>query len=229
MNLLCLPPAMIRSAPLQRLTSQLLTCTRRSCLLRGQKPLQCRSFGNKPVQQSVHGSLLPRITALVRYSDLSTQKYTRIYTLPHINLLRAVSRLKLLQTAFTLAILPPVYIWYFMGSAPLSLVSYTTGVALFAGVMLYTASHFFRKAVGMMYLDESQTTLKISHLTFWGKRQDVYLPVSDVMTIADTGDSINETILKLKTYSSSQTWYFSPYFGRVVDKDSFEKVFGRLK
>lgn len=165
---------------------------------------------------------------MVKYSDLSTEKYTMIYTMPHIKLLRAVSRLKLLQTAITVVILPPVFVLYLQGSAPFFLVGYTTGIALFAGAMLYTASHFFRKVVGMMYLDPSQTTLKVSHLTFWGRRHDIYLPVSDVMTIGDTGDAENETILKLKRYSSPETFYFSTHFGRVVDKRGFQKVFGTL-
>lgn len=165
----------------------------------------------------------------MRYSDLSREKYTMIYSLPHIKLIRAVSRLKLLQTGITVVILPPVFFFYLQGDVPLFLVSYTTGIALFAGVMLYTASHFFRRVVGMMYLNPSQTTLKVSHLTFWGRRHDIYLPVSDVMTIGDTGDSINETVLKLKRYSSPQTMYFSTHFGRVVDKQGFQKVFGTLE
>ncbi|XP_040001576.1 transmembrane protein 186 [Xiphias gladius] len=222
---------MIRSVLLRGLTSNVSSCTRGSCLLTGQIPygVQPPSPGRTPIQQSVHGLLIPKITALVRYSDLSLHKYTMIYTLPYIKLLRAVSRLKLLQTAITGVILPPVYVLYLQGDVPFFLVSYTTGIALFAGVMLYTASHFFRRVVGMMYLDLSQTTLKVSHLTFWGKRHDIYLPVSDVMTIGDTGDSANETILKLKRYSSPQTLYFSPHYGRVVDKLGFEKVFGNLK
>ncbi|KAM4594827.1 transmembrane protein 186 isoform 2-T2 [Fundulus diaphanus] len=179
--------------------------------------------------QSCWGTLAPKVTSCVRYSDLSTQKYSIIYTLPHIKLLRAISRLKLLQTAITVVILPPVYILYFQGGASSFLVGYSTGIALFAGVMLYAASHLFRRVVGMMYLDPSRTTLKVSHLSFWGKRQDVYLRVSDVMTIGDTGDSATETILKLKRYSSPETFYFSTRFGRIVDKDGFEKVFGSLK
>lgn len=165
---------------------------------------------------------------MVKHSDLSTEKYTMIYTMPHIRLLRAVSRLKLLQTAITVVILPPVFVLYLQGSAPFFLVGYTTGIALFAGAMLYTTSHFLRKVVGMMYLDPSQTTLKVSHLTFWGRRHDIYLPVSDVMTIGDTGDAENETILRLKRYSSPETFYFSTRFGRVVDQQGFQKVFGTL-
>ncbi|XP_029291266.1 transmembrane protein 186 isoform X2 [Cottoperca gobio] len=219
---------MIRSVLQRRLTSHILSCNRGSCLLTGRIPygVQPHSPGHTPIQQSFHVPLIPKITALVRYSDLPTPEYTVIYTMPHIRLLRAMSRLKLLQTAITMAILPPVYFFYLRGDVPFFLVSYTTVTALFAGVMLYTASHFFRSVVGRMYLDQSQTTLKLSHLTFWGRRHDIFLPVSDVMTIGDTGDSINEKILKFKRFSSPQTMYFSTYFGRVVDKQGFEKVFG---
>ncbi|XP_056442817.1 transmembrane protein 186 isoform X1 [Gadus chalcogrammus] len=109
------------------------------------------------------------------------------------------------------------------------LATYSTGIAVLAGVMLYTASHFLRKVVGMMYLDSTQSTLKVSHLTFWGRRHDVFLPVTDVMTLGDTGDALTETVLRLKRYSTAETMYFSLSYGRIVDKQAFEKVFGPLK
>ncbi|KAM9856718.1 transmembrane protein 186 isoform 2-T2 [Aulostomus maculatus] len=211
-----------------KFTSRVLTCTRGSCLLAGRilGPVQPR--GHSPLQQSLHGPLVPQSISLVRVSDLSTQKYSVIYTFPYIKGLRALSRLKLLQTGFTVVILPPAYILYLMGKTSFFLVSYTTGVALFAGVMLYTISHFSRRVVGRMYLDQSNSTLKVSHLNFWGRRHDIYLPVSDVMTIGDTGDSVKETILQLKRHSSPQKLYFSLRFGYVVDKQRFEKVFGNF-
>ncbi|KAM9362636.1 transmembrane protein 186 [Symphorus nematophorus] len=222
---------MIRSVLLCRLTSQILSCTRGSCLLTGRIPygVQPHSPGHTPIQQSFCGPIIPKITGVGRYSDLSTEKYTMIYTLPYIRHLRVVSRLKLLQTAITVVILPPVFYLYHQGHVSLFFVCYTTGIALFAGIMLYTASHFFRRVVGMMYLDPSETTLKVSHLTFWGRRHDIYLPVSDVMTIGDTGDASNEMISILKRYSSTQKMYFSTHFGRVVDRNGFERVFGTLK
>ncbi|XP_019732373.1 transmembrane protein 186 [Hippocampus comes] len=222
-------PGLICSALPGRLRSHLLSCIRGSCqqfslpLCSGVRPSASKLIN---LHQGCRGILTPQITACVRCSDLSTQKYDVIYKFPHIKLFRAVSRLKLLQTGLTVIILPPVYILYLMGDAPLFLVNYSTGMALFAGVMLYTASHFFRRVVGMMYLDSSHNTLKVSHLTFWGRRHDIYMPVSDVMTIGDTGDSSYETILKLKRYSTPQTLYYSPRFGQVVDKQRFEKVFG---
>lgn len=213
----------------KRLTSLTSRCTR-AC------PIGWMSYGvhslslHPPlVQQHFMVPSSTKVTTTVKCSTLSTQTYTMIYRLPHIKFLRAVSRLKLLQTGITGVILPPVYYFYFMGEAPLFLVGYSTGIALFAGVMLYTASHFFRRVVGMMYLDAAQTTLKVSHLTFWGKRSDIFFPVSDVKTIADTGDAPSETILKLKTYSSPHTFYYSTYYGHVTDQEAFEKVFGRCK
>ncbi|XP_076023414.1 transmembrane protein 186 [Genypterus blacodes] len=219
---------MLRSVLLlPRFTSKLLTGTRGSCALTARIPRG--SPGPTAAPQSPRRPLPPHLTGQIRYSDLSAQKFTLIYTLPHIRLLSALSRLKLFQTAFTLIILPPVTFFYFYGDVPLSTLGYTTGVALFAAVMLYTASHFFRRVVGMMYLDPSRTVLKVSHLTFWGRRRDVFLPVSDVMTIADAGDSLGEPILKLRRYSGPETFYFSTRFGRVVDIDGFKEVFGILK
>lgn len=151
-----------------------------------------------------------------------------IYSQPHMRLLRAVSRLKLLQTSVTVLLLPPVFLLHLQGSVSLFLLGYSTAIALFAGVMLYTASHFLRRVVGAMYLNQSQSMLKVSHLTFWGRRCDIQLAVEDVMTIGDTGDSQNETILRLRRYSSSETFYFSTRLGRVVDREGFQKVFGTL-
>lgn len=161
-------------------------------------------------------------------SDFASRKYNLIYAFPAIKGLRALSRLKLMQTGITVVLLPSVYYLYLQGQASGMLMSYTTGIAVFAGIMLYSISHYVRRVVGMMYLDSSQTILKVSHLSFWGHRRDVYMPVSDVLTLGDSGDTKGEPILRLKRYSSSDTMYFSPRLGRVVDKNAFEKVFGSL-
>ncbi|XP_061888330.1 transmembrane protein 186 [Entelurus aequoreus] len=223
---------MICSALAGRLRSHILSCIRGSCKLTNGH-LSCNVVPHSsrllPLHHGCQEPFDPKTTAHKRYSDFSTQKFDVFYKFPHMKLCRAISRIKLLQTGITVVILPPVYILYFMGDASLFLVNYSTGVAVFAGVMLYTASHFLRRVVGMMYLDSSKTTLRVSHLTFWGQRHDIYIPVSDVKTLGDTGDSLKESILKLKRYSTPQTFYFSTHFGRVVDKLQFEKVFGKVK
>ncbi|KAI5629902.1 transmembrane protein 186 isoform X1, partial [Silurus asotus] len=183
-------------------------------------------------QQLLRASCLfvrsPQRQAAVPCSDLASRKYTLIYAFPAIRVLRALSRLKLAQTGITGVLLPTVYCLYLQGHVSFGLLSYTTGIAAFAGVMLYAISHYVRRVVGMMYLDHTNTTLKVAHLSFWGYRRDMYLPVSDVMTLGDTGDSPGEVILRLKRYSCSETLYFSTRLGHVIDKDAFEKVFGTL-
>lgn len=151
-----------------------------------------------------------------------------IYALPSITLLRALSRLKIIQTGITVLILPPIYYYYSQGAVSLELVDYSSAIAILAVSMLYAVSYFAGRVVGRMYLDSSGTTVKVSHLTFWGARNDVYLPVTDVVPLADAGDKPNELILSFKRYSTSRNMYFSTRYGRVVDREGFGKVFGSL-
>ncbi|XP_036406288.1 transmembrane protein 186 [Megalops cyprinoides] len=171
-------------------------------------------------------STLPGTQTVSKPVDHHSHNFTLIYTFPAIKVLRVISRLKLFQTGITFLLLPPVHYLYFQGQVTYNLMCYSTGIAVFAAIMLYSLSHYLRRFVGMMYLDDSKTTLKVSHLTFWGYRHDIYLPVSDVMTLGDTGDSRNEPLLRLKRYSCPDTLYFSTRLGRVVDKQAFEMVFG---
>ncbi|XP_064178767.1 transmembrane protein 186 [Anguilla rostrata] len=173
-------------------------------------------------------STFPRIQAREKPENPPSHNFTLIYSFPAIRILRVISRLKLAQTGITMLLLPPVHYLYYQGQVTYTLMCYSTGIAVFAAIMLYSLSHYLRRVVGMIYLDNSKTTLKVSHLTFWGNRRDLYLPVTDVMTLGDTGDSKNEPLLCLKRYSCPDTLYFSTRFGHVMDKQGFELVFGKF-
>ncbi|KAG9337635.1 hypothetical protein JZ751_028393 [Albula glossodonta] len=202
-------------------------------LLTGARPLPhgaSRALPRKiaPISHCRMVSTVPHNQTQLKPDDPASHKFTLIYSFPAIRMLRVVSRLKLLQTGITLLLLPPVHYFYFHGQASYDLMCYSTGIAVFAAIMLYSLSHYLRRVVGMMYLDNSKTTLKVSHLTFWGHRRDVYMPVTDIMTLGDTGDTRTEPLLRLKRYSCPDTLYFSTRLGRVVDKQAFELVFGRF-
>ncbi|XP_078096524.1 transmembrane protein 186 isoform X2 [Mustelus asterias] len=157
------------------------------------------------------------------------EHFTTIYRFQGIRFLRAISQLKVLQTGITVALLPTVYYFYLQEHVQYALLSYITGLSAFAIVMLYTMSYYLRHFIGMLYLNDSGTTLKVSHLTFWGRRNDFYVPVEDVMPLGDTGDAANEIILQFKQYNSTEVFYFTIKFGQVVDKQKFLQVFGGLK
>ncbi|XP_015215992.1 transmembrane protein 186 isoform X1 [Lepisosteus oculatus] len=174
----------------------------------------------------VHSQLLTGAHQDRSNENRSNEKFSLIYRLPAIRVLRAVSRLKLLQTGITVVTLPPVYYLFSQGLCSGTLVSYATGVAVFATVMLFSLSHYLRHIIGMMYINNSKTVLKVSHLTFWGQRRDQYVPVADIMTLGDTGDPHNEMLLRFKRYSHPEVLYFTIRLGQVVDKRAFVEVFG---
>lgn len=229
---------MLKSIQLSRFAiSPVIQCrVRINCATRSCNQILCRipepSFAgpvSKPRLPNVHSaSPLFQYQTVSYCADVSSEKYKLIYALPTITVLRTLSRLKIIQTGITAVMLPPVYYLFLQGELSLSIVLYSTGIAAFAAAMLYSISLFARRVVGRMYLDSAGTTLKVSHLTFWGRRNDLYMPVSDVMTFGDVGDSPNETIFYLKRFSTKDIMYFSTRLGRVVDKSGFEKVFGKL-
>ncbi|XP_069503149.1 transmembrane protein 186 isoform X2 [Ambystoma mexicanum] len=177
---------------------------------------QCRGLANTSWLQKEHSA------------DVTADKFKVIYRFPGIRICRTISRLKLLQTSITLVFLPPVYYLYWLGDLSHASVVYTTGIAVFACVMLYSVSYFLRRIIGMMYLNDGGTTVKVSHLTFWGRRKDLFVPVENIMALSETGDNPSEILLRLKQYNSPRVLYFTLRYGQIVDQPKFFHVFGRF-
>uniref|UniRef100_A0A8C0GVH9 Transmembrane protein 186 n=1 Tax=Chelonoidis abingdonii TaxID=106734 RepID=A0A8C0GVH9_CHEAB len=154
------------------------------------------------------------------------EQFQLVYKFPGIKYCRIFSRMKLLQTALTIVILPPVYHLYLQEQVSQGFVLYVTGTACFAATMLYGISYFLRRMIGLMYLNEAGTMVKVAHLTFWGRKKEIYCPVENVMTLGDTGDTKNEVLLQFKQHNSTQVLYFTLRFGHIVDKQKFAQIFG---
>ncbi|GAB0196383.1 transmembrane protein 186 [Grus japonensis] len=161
--------------------------------------------------------------------DGKREEFTLVYRFPGIKYCRVLSRLKLLQTATTVVILPPICYLYLQDQVSQNILLYTTGVALFAGAMLYGMSYFFRRIIGLIYLNETGRTVKVAHLTFWGRRNDIYCPIETVMTLDEAGDSKGELLLQFKRYNSTDVLYFTVKFGQIIDRQKFTQIFGELK
>ncbi|KAM9291131.1 transmembrane protein 186 isoform 2-T2 [Morus bassanus] len=138
--------------------------------------------------------------AVVRQQAVAekTEEFKLVYRFPGIRYCRVLSRLKLLQTATTMVMLPPIGYLYLQDQVSQNILLYTTGIALFAGAMLYGMSYFFRRIIGLIYLNETGRTVKVAHLTFWGRRNDIYCPIETVMTLDEVGDSKGELLLQFK-------------------------------
>ncbi|XP_036266682.1 transmembrane protein 186 [Pipistrellus kuhlii] len=157
-----------------------------------------------------------------------TEKFQMIYRFEAIRAFGYVSKLKVAQTALTVVALPPGFYWYSQGLMTYNDLCLMGGIAGFALAMLYWMSYFFRRLVGILYVNESGTTLRVAHLTFWGWRQDSYCPVAEVIPMSDTQDRPQEIFVRIQQYSGKQTFYLTLRYGRILDRERFTQVFGSL-
>ncbi|NXK02919.1 TM186 protein, partial [Herpetotheres cachinnans] len=172
--------------------------------------------------------LAPAAVVQQKAVDKKTEEFKLVYRFPGIKYCRVLSRLKLLQTATTMVILPPICYLYLQDQVSLNILSYATGIAFFAGAMLYGMSYFLRRIIGLIYLNETGRTVKVAHLTFWGRRNDIYCPIETVMTLDEVGDSKGELLLQFKRYNSTDVLYFTIKFGQIVDRQKFTQIFGEF-
>ncbi|XP_056389700.1 transmembrane protein 186 [Hyla sarda] len=188
---------------------------------------QLLSSKNKNWQKEPPGLFCTSSTSNTKTDDSS--KFKLIYKFPAIRYCRAVSRLKLVQTTLSMLILPPVYYYYFQGQITQFAVVYSTGAAVFAGIMLYGLSHYLRRIIGMLYVDDDLRTVKVSYLTFWGNRKNIFVPIDDVKQLSETGDGKHEILRQFARYSKPDVLYFTTRYGFVLDREKFTMVFGKLE
>ncbi|XP_069839765.1 transmembrane protein 186 [Dendropsophus ebraccatus] len=206
----------------------------------------CRAFsiGCGRITHSSHGEVFQslsstpkscqKVTAGFFCTSSNTEthdstKFTLIYKFPAIRFCRTVSRMKLIQTSLTVLILPPVYYSYLQGQVTEFAVVYCTGAALFAGIMLYGLSYYLRRMIGMLYVNDDLTTVKVSYLTFWGNRKDSFVPIDDIKQLSETGDGKREILRQFARYSNADVLYFTTRYGFVLDREKFTMVFGDLE
>lgn len=188
-----------------------------------------RSYLRRPREPSVCLShLAPAAVVQQKAVDGRTEEFKLVYRFPGIKYCRILSRLKLLQTATSMIMLPPICYLYLQGQVSQNILLYTTGIAVFAGAMLYGMSYFFRRIIGFIYLSESGQTVRVAHLTFWGRRNDIYCPTETVVTLDEVGDSKDELLHQFKRYNTTDTLYFTIKYGQIVDRQKFTQIFGEF-
>uniref|UniRef100_G1LWC2 Transmembrane protein 186 n=2 Tax=Ailuropoda melanoleuca TaxID=9646 RepID=G1LWC2_AILME len=157
-----------------------------------------------------------------------TEKFQMVYRFDAIRAFGYLSQLKVAQTALTLLALPPGLYWYSHGLVTLGSLCFAGGIAGFALAMLCWMSHFLRRLVGILYVNEAGTVLRVAHLTFWGRRQDTDWPVAEVVPMTESRDWPQELFVRIQQYSGKQTFYLTLRYGRVLDRERFTQVFGML-
>ncbi|KAG8191156.1 hypothetical protein JTE90_016669 [Oedothorax gibbosus] len=164
--------------------------------------------------------------------DLKTtneaKAWKRIYYFPYIELAAFLNRFKLYQTTFTVVAIPVSVAMYNYGTMDLDTVGIVTGCAVLASTTLFLMSGYFRRLIGIIAISEDEKTVKISHLTFWGRRNDVSVPSEDIIPLGDGDCNANDVYVKVRRYSSAESLYLTLKFGKIMDISKFELVFGSL-
>ncbi|CAH1787476.1 unnamed protein product [Owenia fusiformis] len=155
--------------------------------------------------------------------------YHVFYRFPHIVLLRTISRLKLYQTGFLLLACPSAYTLAYLNVLPVGSAHASACLASLAGLVLYLMSGYMRKWIGIMALNPTNNMVKVSHLTFWGRRNDVYMPIVNIIPICDLSDKPNDVFIKFKRYDSGSDLYLSLRYGKITDMDKFTTVLGSIR
>lgn len=93
-------------------------------------------------------------------------------------------------------------------------------VSLFAIGILPT------KLIGVVYVHNDSTKVKLSYLNIWGDRKDQIMLVSDLVPLSDLpAVPMDPLYLTLRCYSSKDTYKMNLKYGIILDKVKFENVF----
>lgn len=98
--------------------------------------------------------------------------------------------------------------------------------AVACGVMLVIGS-LAERVVGILYLNEDRTKLRVAHLTFFGQRADELLNTQDVANFSDVGEKWDDIFIKVHRYNRPKDPFFlSLRHGGIVERELFQQVFG---
>lgn len=161
-----------------------------------------------------------------RSEDVQKLDYKIFYRFPHIRLARFLSRLKIYQTGATVIAIPPAVYCYSIGLVGIESCVAAACLSTLAMALLYIAGNFFRRLIGLVALSSDERVVRISRLTFWGNRKDIYVSPDDVVPLTEFEDNLSDAYVRVRLYSQADVLYMFLRYGTVEDRVMFAKIFG---
>lgn len=148
------------------------------------------------------------------------KNFKPVYQLPYIVHARVLCRLKLYQTAVVLCLTGA-------SVATQADLFFPLTVCTVSLTMLSIMGEFFRKLIGILYVNPATDEVRIAHLNFWGNRKEIIRSINDIVPPSDIGENISDAFVKFKFVDkSTPNLYLSVKYGRILDKDLFQRVIG---
>lgn len=148
-----------------------------------------------------------------------------IYFFPPINIIRAVQRFQLLLYS---TILPACVINICTVSAPsyLMIGFVTTNVLLMPAVF-----YIMPRIIGSLFVGgvgDVVDSLQVSRLSFFGNRKNITYKIENVKPLSEVANS-NMVFSKFELYNKKEKCYLFHSYSKILDKDMFEIIFGKIK
>lgn len=159
-------------------------------------------------------------------TSMTSKDYRVLYRFPYIRVGGIVNKLKKHLTVVTAAGVPTSALLKLMDFISIDTMTAFITLGGVSCCALYSVGIIFYKLVGALYLSSDSSTIKISYLDFWGKRVDIFCPVSDVVPFSEISERSGDIYINLRRYSTPQTLHFTLRFGTVLDTELFTDVFG---
>jgi len=155
------------------------------------------------------------------------KEFAIFYRFSYIRLARFLSRLKIYQTGLTVIAVPPAIYCYSVDLIGIESCIGATCLSSVAMILLYFIGNFFRRVVGLVALSTDEQLVRISRLTFWGNRRDIYVSPDDIVPLGEYEDNLGDAYVKMRLYSEpADVFYMFLRYGSIVDHVKFAKVFG---
>ena len=111
---------------------------------------------------------------------------------------------------------------------------YNFGACGFSVTTLILFGEFFRRCVGIVYINKDYTKVKLAHVTFWGRRNDVDVPLDDIIPLSETSEHAGKIFWKISFYENSiasklvdrSELIICTRYGNIIDREAFIKIFG---
>jgi len=107
------------------------------------------------------------------------------------------------------------------------------GALTFSCLTLIGCGELLRKTVGFAYLSGDQSTVRISRVTFFGRRRNFDLPLEDVVPLTDTNETVDKFYWKLLLYPDCESakkegkrFFVVGGSSAILNPDKFRVIFG---
>lgn len=161
-------------------------------------------------------------------AQLKSAEFKIIYRFPYIRAARLITRLKLYQTGITVIAIPPACYAYLTDIINLNACAAAMSIASFALMMLVIMSNLLQRVLGLVAVNDDLQYARFSHLNFWGRRRDVYVPFEDIMTLSDVSENKDDIFVKIRRFSNKDFFYLSLRLGRIDDLEKLQLLIGSV-